>query len=175
MPIVGAEKSCITSVCITCRMRLPRDFFGVRKDGMHRGISYKCKLCTSNESCAWKVKNPERHNEAQKRYYQRHPDRISARRLKNKKWTKEYSLLRLYGLTLAAFEAMEVAQAYCCAICKRHKDICKRGYLVVDHDHVTGKVRALLCIRCNSGIGTFNEDANLLSLVAEYVRNGGVK
>jgi DNA-directed RNA polymerase subunit RPC12/RpoP len=44
---------------------------------------------------------------------------------------------------------MHREQEYRCKICKRHADEFKKG-LVVDHNHKTGKVRALLCTNCNS-------------------------
>ena len=44
---------------------------------------------------------------------------------------------------------------------------------VVDHCHNTGKIRGLLCNKCNKGIGLLNEDFNLILKASEYVKNKG--
>lgn len=54
---------------------------------------------------------------------------------------------RKYGLTVEQVEAMRVAQEGRCAVCFKVKP------LQIDHDHVTGKVRALLCALCNTSVG----------------------
>lgn len=41
--------------------------------------------------------------------------------------------------------------------------------LAVDHDHITGEVRALLCIPCNSAIGQLKEDPNIIMNAMQYV------
>ena len=57
-----------------------------------------------------------------------------------------------YGLTEADYQRMLRAQNGLCAICGRPP---KKYKLAVDHDHTTKKVRALLCIPCNSRLHTF--------------------
>lgn len=45
----------------------------------------------------------------------------------------------------------------------------KRINLAIDHDHMTGKVRALLCGDCNAGLGLFRDNVELLNLAKEYL------
>jgi hypothetical protein len=45
-------------------------------------------------------------------------------------------------------------QKGCCGICKRHQSEFKKR-LGVDHNHSTGKIRKLLCDRCNLGLGFY--------------------
>ena len=51
-----------------------------------------------------------------------------------------------------------------CALCRRIKP------LVMDHDHHSGYVRALLCVSCNLGLGAFRDDPDLLRRASWYVR-----
>ena len=60
-----------------------------------------------------------------------------------------------------------------CAICgKAETHLSRKGEitrLAIDHDHVTGAIRALLCHACNVGIGTFGDDPDLLRAAASYI------
>ncbi len=71
-----------------------------------------------------------------------------------------------YGITLQDWEAMFDAQHGRCAICV----IPLGGIKVcVDHDHDTGKVRGLLCNRCNQGLGYFSDDTSVLEGAISYL------
>ena len=73
-----------------------------------------------------------------------------------------------YGITLEQYDKMFEAQGNSCAICN---GVNKSGRkLSVDHDHKTGKVRGLLCGKCNHGIGQFNDSVRLLQKVISYLR-----
>ena len=43
--------------------------------------------------------------------------------------------------------------------------------LAVDHDHTTGKVRGILCFRCNMGLGCFNDNIEIIKKVINYLTN----
>jgi hypothetical protein len=77
--------------------------------------------------------------------------------------------LKSYGLTVLDYDRMFRNQAGCCAICKKHVSQQKRR-LSVDHNHVTGKVRALLCDNCNGGIGKLMDDPDLVLKAYEYLK-----
>jgi hypothetical protein len=76
---------------------------------------------------------------------------------------RTYHLKRRYGITAADADAMLEAQGGVCAICQ----VAPAAH--VDHDHVTGAVRALLCFNCNGGLGQFRDDPLLLHAAAYYV------
>lgn len=69
---------------------------------------------------------------------------------------------------------MLASQGGVCAICGQPETIVKKGGVVaslaIDHCHETGKVRGLLCGRCNLGIGCLRHDAETALAAAEYLR-----
>ena len=77
--------------------------------------------------------------------------------------SRTYHLRRRYGITAEDADAMLEAQGGLCAICRA------APAAHVDHDHVTGAVRALLCFNCNGGLGQFKDDPDLLHAAAYYV------
>jgi hypothetical protein len=72
-------------------------------------------------------------------------------------------LLRTYGLTPADYDEMVERQGGVCACCG------ERAPSHVDHDHVTGAVRGVVCFPCNSGIGQFNDRADLMRKAITYL------
>lgn len=79
---------------------------------------------------------------------------------------------RLYGVPLDVYRSMLAAQNGLCAICGGPPG--KRS-LNVDHDHITGRVRALLCARCNVGIGGLQDDPDLMRKAIAYIeRHRGI-
>jgi hypothetical protein len=80
--------------------------------------------------------------------------------------------LRKYGVTLEWLEAKLKTQGGACAICGHippPDGIKSAARLHVDHDHVTGDNRGLLCNRCNPGVGYFQDDPDLLRKAADYI------
>lgn len=76
-------------------------------------------------------------------------------------------LRNTYNISYSDFENMLHAQGGVCAICKTNPEPNRR--LSVDHNHLTGKVRALLCGLCNYGLGAFKDDTLRLSKAIEYL------
>lgn len=81
-----------------------------------------------------------------------------------KRSTRNSHLKRTYGITLEQFEYQKHIQGGRCVICQKEKP------LVVDHDHETGKMRALLCATCNAGIGMLGDDYGTIRRAEKYVR-----
>jgi hypothetical protein len=80
--------------------------------------------------------------------------------------------VKRYGITLEEYEALRDAQGNRCAICGDQPDPNGKGSMArlhVDHHHASGRNRALLCARCNVGIGYFRENPALLRAAVEYL------
>lgn len=75
----------------------------------------------------------------------------------------------LYGLTPEDFEALLAKQGNRCAICGSDEWPGKDNRPQVDHDHDTGEVRGILCGNCNTGLGHFKDDLQLLKVAVRYL------
>lgn len=78
-------------------------------------------------------------------------------------------MLKRYGLSHVDYYTMLEAQGRACKTCLTPFE--QHGEANVDHNHRTGKVRGLLCVRCNRGIGLFRDDPLSLRRAATYLEN----
>ena len=76
---------------------------------------------------------------------------------------KAAHLRRKYGLSPGELEALLAAQGGLCAICR------SRPAEHVDHDHVSGKVRGVLCFPCNVALGHLRDDVSLFKSAIDYL------
>ena len=101
-------------------------------------------------------------------------------RVRNPEYDGNLKLKDRYGITPEKYTEMLVCQNGRCAICgneetARHNRSNKVQKLAVDHCHVTGKVRGLLCQDCNRGIAKFHDDTKRMEDAIEYLRHHSSK
>lgn len=75
--------------------------------------------------------------------------------------------LKKYGLTQEQYEELLTRQDGKCAVCKTPMDGVRNEH--IDHDHATGQVRGLLCSHCNTAIGKFKDNPDILIAAAQYL------
>jgi len=134
--------------------------------------------------------HPERRHQAfglcnpcyQKKYQEKHRQELLVKqrerwhRVKDfqrtKDQTRKGNLRRRFGLTPEQYADMVVAQNGRCAVCFRPETAVNQygvKALAVDHDHSTGVVRGLLCMRCNIVLGLVKDDTDILQSAIEYL------
>jgi recombination endonuclease VII len=123
----------------------------------------------------WREANREKAKAATRRWQNANPEKMAAqarrwRAANPEKERKTYRLRRLkaYGITAEDFTRMLAEQDNRCAICGNVFSGPKHTH--IDHSHVTGQVRALLCSHCNPGLGHFHDDPVLLQRAIDYLR-----
>ena len=109
----------------------------------------------------WKENNKERVREinrlSAKRRREENPER-------HKEIKRRYHLKKKYGITPEDYDLMVRSRGGKCDICRMV------SVLVIDHDHLTGIIRGLLCSSCNAALGIFNDDINVLTEAIEYLQ-----
>lgn len=112
-------------------------------------------------------KDPEQCNEYNRTWNKNNKDKAFK--------TNRKSVLKIkYGISIDDYNELLSKQNNVCAICKKEEMIIDprsqtKRQLAVDHCHVTGKVRGLLCSRCNIAIGYFNDNVLLIKEAIEYL------
>ena len=144
--------------CATCEETKPHHEFSLsRAAGPNRNAVYRssCKACQATAARGWYANNLERASENRRRF----------------------NLSTTYGMTVAEYNELLDAQGHVCAICGReepgaHGRTGKKFRLSVDHCHDTGRIRGLLCQRCNRAIGLLGDDPVTLRKAITYLLRG---
>ncbi len=122
---------------------------------------YRGALCLK---CGNKANYDKRKSEGKKR-----PPRIISDYSEDAvRQRKDYLLKKAYGIGLKEYEAMLAAQNKVCANCSRPPPE-NKPWLCVDHCHITGKIRGLLCGKCNSAAGFLEDRAEIAFLMCHYL------
>ncbi len=104
-------------------------------------------------------------------YLERQKNHKKSKRTYSPEYHKNWFLKYKYGITIDSYNSLFLKQEGKCAICKTHQsELPKKLY--VDHCHKTGEVRGLLCKKCNSGLGFFNDDSLLIHEALTYLQGG---
>ena len=129
-------------------------------------------MTSTERNRKWRLNNREKSNEASKKWKDCNKERVKKTAkewyIKNKLKQRDYQLQYDYNITLEEYNKLFEKQNGNCAICGKHQSYLKKG-LSVDHDHVTGKIRGLLCNNCNAGIGLLKDDIKLLTIAINYL------
>lgn len=91
------------------------------------------------------------------------------KRYKETGYSREHNLKRLFNMTIQEYNDLFKSQSFKCKICYRNKDINEKNF-PVDHDHLTGKVRAILCPQCNLAIGGYKDNWKLILNAIKYLK-----
>jgi hypothetical protein len=133
-------------VCTKCKVEKPlSDYSHKRPKGRKPGLQPRCKVCCTEDTKQWTIKNKET---ARDRYLQ-----------------------RTYNITETEYNARLLAQDNKCPLCSTeftHGDYGPNSP-VVDHCHINGHVRGILCNECNRGLGYYHDDPKALRKAADYL------
>jgi len=128
----------------------------------------------------WAKNNRSRINERQRLRRAANPEK--ARRLnrlrsinpKSRRTLATRRYLKFYGLTREELNVLQISSNGCCDLCGQQDRNTRRTELHVDHDHKAGKVRGLLCYKCNVEIGRFENfirNRDWIMRIGRYLSN----
>ena len=109
----------------------------------------------------WIEKNKKHYLENIKRWNKNNPEKV-----------KNFNRVGMWkqqgiNITVEQYNKIFKKQKSACKICNVKV---KLKALNVDHNHNTGKIRGLLCDKCNKGLGIFNDDFTLIYVAYKYLR-----
>jgi hypothetical protein len=102
------------------------------------------------------------------KYAEKHRAASKEFRAKRPVYQRAYYFERQYGITVEDYNRMFEEQGGRCKICETHQSELSKA-LAVDHDHSTGRVRGLLCHRCNTALGLMNDDPRTIRKMIAYL------
>ena len=133
----------MTKTCSKCKEEKGVNEFNKNKYGKY-GLQHYCKSCLS----AFKRNSYD---------YEKSKNRI---------------ILSKYKLSMEQVENLYIAQEKKCKICNiEYPSVSKHKGLYIDHCHTTGKVRGLLCTKCNGLLGACKDSVDLLKSAIDYIVN----
>jgi len=131
--------------CTKCGEMKPLSAFDKNRDGRPY-LHSACRTCRSAAAYQWWLDNKDRAADTRRR--------------------RE---LAGYGMTVEEYDDLLARQDGHCGICEAVDAGADHKRLPVDHDHATGRVRGLLCHRCNRALGLLGDDIDLLRKAIKYL------
>lgn len=152
-----------TKICTKCNIEKKITEFSKQKRGKF-GVRSVCKSCIIIYRKDYLSTRHNETNEVHKEW-----------KIKNKDYYKELHLKKTYNLSLDQYNQMLENQNGVCAICGNEEVISdvtgqKIKPLAVDHNHETREIRGLLCQACNTGLGKFKENKEVLKKAIKYLK-----
>ena len=123
-----------------------------------------CKTCHRKWQKVYYLKNKDKHAVRNKQWKQKNKERV--------RFLSRRQVLKGYGLTSDQYDILLESQNGVCAVCKKEEIRIINGKvtrLAVHHDHETGRVQGLLCAKCNTGLGFFNDNPQLVNDAAIFI------
>lgn len=157
----------MNKICSKCKkLKEFKDFYK-QKSSIKDGYKTRCKICDLEKHREWRQRNKEYDKLSSSKgmliWRKNNPDRNRHNQLK-----------AIHGISLNDYNSMLEKQNNVCNICfnvevsvSRYKTV-KR--LAVDHDHITGEIRGLLCHNCNLGLGNFKDNIQYLINAVDYLK-----
>ena len=142
-----------TKVCNICKEEKHWDLFYKKN---YKGNKVPVSACII---CYNKRRNENPNNRVYRKKYT--DDR--------KDFYKEQRLLKKYGITMSEKIKMLESQNNRCKICNKELEMGTPMGVHVDHNHITDKVRGILCTNCNMGLGSFKDNPDFLYKAIEYL------
>jgi len=156
---------CQGKICSDCGYLKCVYAFSIRTGKGHKPGARRanCKQCNCDIQKRVYAQNPEYYREKARLRRRNQPEHIrTIDRANHYRYT--------YGLTLVEANQILARQGGVCAICRTTEFMGPGKRPCIDHDHTTGKVRGILCQRCNTALGLFNDDIERLEAALKYVK-----
>lgn len=135
-----------TKICKQCKLEKPiNDFYKPQQESKYNHV--RCKICIDNSI-----------KDKQKQY-----------RFNNKDKMQKYYIKRKYGISFEQKNQMIIDQNGQCASCGDILGINPRN-ICLDHNHINGKIRKILCKKCNAALGFMEENVEKILKLAEYAQ-----
>jgi hypothetical protein len=158
--------------CSKCKQEKSFSSFNKKKGGKF-GLYCHCRECVKE------IKSSKEYKEKVNKLSREKPSN-SVRKIREARRSKDYRStkkgaeatlrynIKKYGITVEKYNELFTAQNGNCYLCGRNQSEFKFR-LAVDHCHKTSKVRALLCSGCNTGLGNFKENIEVMKKAIQYI------
>lgn len=146
-----------SATCTGCGLVKEITQFYIKKSS-RKGYASQCKTCQEKY---WETDDyKQKHSERAKQWYKTPRGK--------RVWLNSY-YRRHFGITIEEYERLLSEQNSRCGICETEKCATGKSF-AVDHDHTTGRVRGLLCKKCNLALGFLEDDTSRMQRAINYMR-----
>ena len=141
--------------------------YKLRRFKLKKGFDLSCGCDRKEKSFIKRKAYLENHREERREYQKKYQEKYQETH-DRKQYFSHY--FKKYGMTKEEYIQFFNNQNGKCKICGKHQSELKRR-LAVDHCHITGRIRGLICANCNTAIGFFNDDPVLVGKAKIYLEN----